>query len=122
MIFAYLLAALPCDSEGNFLPEGSLPNPKDNDPNDWSPYEDVLQFQCADFLYRKVEMSGPDIDFLMDLWAFSKAQEDDLGPFELYDHMYATIDATKHGDAPWKYFVGSYDGETGPDSPSWQTA
>lgn len=104
------------------MPEGSLPNPKDNDPNDWSPYEDVLQFQCADFLYRKVEMSGPDIDFLMDLWAFSKAQEDDLGPFELYDHMYATIDATKHGDAPWKYFVGSYDGETGPDSPSWQTA
>lgn len=58
----------------------------------------------------------------MEMWAFSKAQDDDVGPFDSYDHMYATIDATTHGDAPWKSFVGSWSGEVGPDSPSWQSA
>lgn len=78
--------AMPCDSEGNYLPEGSLPPPKHIDPNNWSPYRDTLQFQCADFLYHKVEMSQPDIDFLMEMWAFSKPQEGDIGPLELYNH------------------------------------
>ena len=56
------------------------------------------------------------------MWALSKAQGNDLGPFDSYEHMYATIDATKNGDAPWQSFVGSWSGEVGPDSLSWQTA
>ena len=66
-------------------------------------------------------MSAPDINYLMEMWALSKAQGNDLGPFDSYEHMYTTIDATKNGDAPWQSFVGSWSGEVGPDSLSWQT-
>lgn len=70
--------------------------------NIWAPYEDEIAFRTADFLYRRVEMSGENINYLMDLWALSMARHDDLGPFESYEHMYASIDATAHGDAPWQ--------------------
>ena len=48
------------------------------------------------------------------------AKHDDLGPFSSYEHMYATINSIKLGDAPWKSFTTSYAGELGPDVPSWQ--
>ena len=67
-------------------------------------------------------MAVPDINYLMEMWAFSKAQDNNVGPFDSYDHMYTTINATTFGDAPWKSFVGSWSGEVGPKSPSWQSA
>lgn len=90
--------------------------------NIWAPYEDEIAFRTADFLYRRVEMSGENINYLMDLWALSMARHDDLGPFESYEHMYASIDATAHGDAPWQQFSTTYDGDAGPDSPHWKIA
>ena len=74
----------------------------------------------AEFLYKKVEMSAGDIDELMDIWANSKAVDDEISPFSSHEHMYATIDEIKHGDVPWKSFTISYAGHLGPDSPSWQ--
>lgn len=58
--------------------------------------------------------------YLMDLWALSMAQHDDLGPFESYQHLYDAIDAMKLGDAPWQHFSAAYSGQTDADSPSWQ--
>ena len=63
-----------------------------------------------------------DLDILMDLWALSMAKHDDLGPFDLYEQMYSAIDATKHGDAPWKCFTASYDGPSSSTAPSWKHA
>lgn len=60
---AYGFTARLCNSEGKFLPEGSPPPPKQNNAKDWSPYEDEIQFRCTDFLYQKVEMSAPDINY-----------------------------------------------------------
>jgi Plavaka transposase len=71
----------------------------------------------GEFLYKKVEMSAGDVDELMDIWAI---KDDDLAPFSPHEHMYATIDEIKHGDAPWKSFTISYAGHLGPDPPSWQ--
>ena len=71
----------------------------------------------GEFLYKKVEISARDIDELMDIWATSKAE---ISPFSSHEHMYATIDAIKHGDAPWKSFIVSYTGQLGPSPPSWQ--
>jgi hypothetical protein len=34
--------------------------------------------------------------------------------------MYSAIDATKHGDAPWKCFTTSFDGPTSSTAPSWK--
>ena len=83
----------------------------------------------GEFLYKKVEMSAGDVDELMDIWATSKAVDDSdtdsddsdhISPFSSHEHMYATIDEIKHGDAPWKSFTISYAGHLGPDPPSWQ--
>ena len=72
----------------------------------------------GEFLYKKVEMSAKNIDELMDIWATSK--DDGLSLFSSHEHMYATIDKIKHGDAPWKSFTVSYASHLGPDPPSWQ--
>lgn len=81
-----------------------------------------MQFKTADFLYRRAEMSATNIDELLDIWAESM-ENSDAGndtPFTSHDHLYATIDATRHGDAPWKCLVVSYNGEVTPNRPTWQ--
>ena len=118
----FAFQGLPCDAEGEPLPAGAPSLPRSHDEDDWSPYEDEIQFRLADFSFRRAEMSTNNIDYLMDLWALSMAKHDDLGPFDSYEHMYATIDATKHGDAPWKCFSTTFDGPIGSDAPSWKLA
>jgi hypothetical protein len=49
-------------------------------------------------------MSTKNIDYLLEQWALSLMKHGDLGPFENYQHLYETIDATKLGDAPWQCF------------------
>ena len=41
-------------------------------------------------------------------------------PFKSHEHVYETIDATLHGDAPWNCLAVSYNGETSDPCPSWQ--
>ncbi|KAJ6607973.1 hypothetical protein B0H10DRAFT_1816789 [Mycena sp. CBHHK59/15] len=109
----------PCDEKGEFLPDGAAPPPRTTTPNDdWSPYEDSVQFNIADFLFRKVQMSSKNIDFLLEQWALSLMKHDDLGPFENYQYLYETIDTTKLGDAPWQCLQTEplADGE---DAPAW---
>lgn len=67
-------------------------------------------------------MSAGNINELMELWALDKAKQDELGPFASYDHMYACIDATQLGDAPWKCLTVGYAGDIGPEDPSWKSA
>ena len=64
-------------------------------------------------------MSAGDIDELMDIWVTLK-DEDDISPFSSHEHMYATINAIKYGDASWKSFIVSLAGQLGHDPPSWQ--
>ena len=68
-------------------------------------------------------MSARDVDELMDIWATSKAVDDlddEISPFSLHEHIYATINEIRHGDAPYKSFTISYAGHLDPDPPSWQ--
>lgn len=117
----------PCDVDGNTLPPGTPPPPRiAEEPASWSPFKDEVQFRTADFLYRQVEMSAANINELMDLWSTSleKATLDGevTGPFGSVEHMYATIDATKQGDVPWKCFVTGWGGQTTSSDPTWKTA
>lgn len=48
------------------------------------------------------------------------AKHDDLGPFASYDHMYATIDATRLGDAPWKCLSTGFRGDISGNPPTWK--
>jgi hypothetical protein len=81
---------------------------------------DGVQFKTADFLYHGVEMSAGNIDELFDIWAESNKNGEDL-PFNSHEHVYETIDATQHGDAPWHCFAVLYNGEACHPCPSWQT-
>ncbi len=47
----------------------------------------------------------------METWALDMAKHGDLGPFKSYEEMYNAIDATRLGDAPWKCWSSTYDGE-----------
>jgi hypothetical protein len=78
-----------------------------------------VQFKTAEFLYRRAEMSAGNIDTLLDIWAESMEPGEEP-PFVSHGDVYDTIDATRHGDAPWKCLAVSYSGEVNDNSPSWQ--
>ena len=65
-------------------------------------------------------MSEGNIDKLLKLWAATLAKHNNNPPFENHDDLFATIDSTSVGDAPWKSFSTTYNGEK-PDGevPSW---
>ncbi|KAF8876420.1 hypothetical protein BD779DRAFT_1613320 [Infundibulicybe gibba] len=116
-----ILEGVPCTIDGSDLAPGTKAIPCSTKlPTDWDPFDDEAQFRTGDLLYRKVEMSGGNIDELMDIWATSKVASGDPAPFVSHEHMYATIDAITHGDAPWKSFHTGYVGEVGVNAPSWQ--
>ena len=82
-----------------------------------------MPFRVADLIYHKMEVSATSIDELMELWAMSKAgDEDDLPPFDLYSHLYSTINATTHRDAPWKSFIATVEEDIDANLPSWKHA
>ncbi|KAK7008370.1 C2H2-type domain-containing protein [Favolaschia claudopus] len=113
------LNARPCDEQGTFLPDGSPPPPRrPAAQDDWTPFEDEVQFKLADFLFRKVQMSSTNIDALLEMWALSMMKHDDLGPFRDYKEIYEAIDSTSVGDAPWKCMV-TEPFDTSADAPEW---
>jgi len=93
------------------------PPPRPLPETPWAPYANGVQFKTADFLYHHAEMSAGNIDKLLDIWAKSNKNREDP-PFKSHEHIYETIDATRHGDAPWKCLAISYNGE--PSHHSWQ--
>ncbi|TFK58882.1 hypothetical protein BDN72DRAFT_781471 [Pluteus cervinus] len=116
-------SARVCDAEGKDIPLGSKPPPRTEASNDdWGSYDDDLQFHVADFLYRQDEMSQPNMNYLLHLWALSLMKYGALGPFANYQHLFDTIDATSVGDVPWKCLMVEPDRDgVPPDSlPSWK--
>ncbi|KAF5385766.1 hypothetical protein D9615_002279 [Tricholomella constricta] len=104
------LNGVVCDEFGNTLdPDTPAPPHTAPERTDWAPFTGEVQFKTADFLYRHVEMSASNIDYLLELWALSMAKNNDLGPFLSYQHMYSTIDNVQYGDAVWKCFLVKYD-------------
>jgi hypothetical protein len=113
---------MPCDEHGNNIPPDTPPPPyrEDPDPDDWSPFADRLQFETAEFIYARNQMSAGDIDRLLELWSTSLFQHDDTSPFANHNDLYDTIDSIPLGDVKWESFTMKYNGER-PESdvPSW---
>ncbi|KAF8268671.1 hypothetical protein EI94DRAFT_1771510 [Lactarius quietus] len=106
----------------HFIPPDSLPPAIDSDqgPENWAPYKNRLQFEVADFLYHCNQMSGGNINFVLNLWAVSLAIHDDDPPFSNAQHMYDTINSTPLGEVPWESFTLQYDGPQPTENiPSW---
>jgi hypothetical protein len=114
-----------CDAHGDPIPPDTPPPPLDSDqgPEDWTPYNNRLEFEVADFLYRRNRMSAGDIDFILSLWAASLAIHGDEPPFSNARCMYKAIDSTPLGDVPWESFTLQYNGTQPTENvPSWMTA
>lgn len=116
-----LFTGTVCDEHGLELPPGMPPTPREERASDdYFPYSSRIQFEVADFLYRRNQMSAGDIDIILGLWAASLIPHGDEPPFRNHTELYDTIDATTLGDAPWQSVTLNYSGErpAGP-VPSW---
>ena len=75
---------MPCDFLGNYLPPGTLPPPNTlpgeggTAHNYWDPFHNRAQFEIADFLYRRNQMPGTQVDVLFDLWTASSDMAQNL--------------------------------------------
>ena len=122
------LLGMPCDSLGNYLPPDTLPPPHilpgedgAGAHNAWDPFHNRAQFEIADFLYRRNQMPGTQINILLDLWAAS-GDNGTEPPFANHDDLYDTIDSIQLGDLPWICFTVKYNGPL-PDGevPTWMS-
>ncbi|KAG2135326.1 hypothetical protein DEU56DRAFT_738053 [Suillus clintonianus] len=111
----------PCDENGAFLPPGTPPSPPVARPaDDWTPFRNQTEFETAEFLYTREQMSGPQIDTLLDLWAATLVKYNDRPPFANHKDLYHTIDSSPLGDVPWQSFSVKYCGDIPDvDVPPW---
>jgi hypothetical protein len=113
-----LLSGTICDSNGQALPKDTAPLPDMHSPQDWSPFNNKVNFELANFLYCKVQMSAGDIDTITHLWSASHTDCKCPPPFQDHQEMYDKIDAIAVGDAvPWESFTLKYEGPD-QDSPT----
>jgi Plavaka transposase len=112
-----------CDKNGNDIPPDTPPPPRDSNggPNDWTPYNNRIGFELADFLYRVNQMSAGAINFILAILAACLAPHGAEPPFLSTNHMYKTIDSTPLGDVAWETFSFQYTGARPPGGniPSW---
>ena len=91
---------------------------------DWTPFRSEVQFKVADLTYRRAELSAPNIDALLDLWAesFNEFDASQSAPFDNHQDLHATVDSSILGDIPWQCFVTGVSDDIDEHSPNWMRA
>ncbi|KIJ07272.1 hypothetical protein PAXINDRAFT_90695 [Paxillus involutus ATCC 200175] len=101
-----------CNELGEFLAPGMPPPLYTERPfRDWAPYRDRVEFELAEFLFKRNQMSASQIDTLLDLWAATLLGHGKQPPFANHHDLYKVIDSTPLGSVPWKSFSVTYNGE-----------
>jgi len=114
------LLAIPCDLHGDPLPPDAPPPPRETpQPGDWTPFDSKVQFELADLLYRRAEVSASNIDALLEIWAQSVHDFDASPPFKNHVDMHATIDSSVLGDVPWQCMVTQVPDDVNERTPIW---
>ncbi|KAH9163560.1 hypothetical protein EDB89DRAFT_2116421 [Lactarius sanguifluus] len=114
-----------CDKDSNDLSPTTPPTPRESDrgPDDWTPYQNRAEFELADFLYRRTQISAGNINTLLDIWASTLAPYGAEPPFRNHDELYDTIDLTPLGGIPWESFSVKYNEDVPDDKRvSWMDA
>lgn len=113
--FELCVAGEVCEPDADVVGDGSQPQ-------GWYPFADRTQFEVADFLYRRVQMSAGNIDTLMELWERSSttSHHDNCAPFPSCEAMYQHIDAIPYSKLDWQSFTLLYGDES--DDPEAQPA
>ena len=99
------------------------PIDENGEPMPYFPYKDINEYRLAYFLFNRNQMPGTEINELMQIWADTLSDNGDP-PFASHADLYATIDATTLGDAPWQSFSVSYTGNypVAGEIPPWMLA
>ncbi|KAF8549271.1 hypothetical protein OG21DRAFT_1421617, partial [Imleria badia] len=106
---AFLSSGLPCNENGNFLPQGSPPLPySDKASDDWTPFNNRSEFELADLLYMHVQMSGGNINKLMDIFTAYLHKYNGQPPFSSHAELYGIIDSLQVGNIGWESFGVKY--------------
>lgn len=93
-----ILTGTPCNKHGDNLPPQTPPPPHPSAPyGEWSPFTNRTEFETAEFLFKKNQMSQGDINTLMDLWAATLLKHGDTPPFSNYQDMDKVIDSIPLG-------------------------
>jgi len=122
-----MIVGTPCDHNGNPLDIGSeAPIAETKDTTDWTPFNNRLEFEAAEFLFKRTKMSAANIDTLCTLWATSLEEFGADPPFSGHRDLYSKIDAIPVGGVPWQSASFTYDGPQpelpdGVEMPKWMT-
>ncbi|EIW84557.1 hypothetical protein CONPUDRAFT_51589 [Coniophora puteana RWD-64-598 SS2] len=109
-IFLTSPTARKCSPNAEFLPSDAPPSPpSQRPPTDYFPFDNQLQFETADLLYRESQMSAGHIDMLCKIWRASMPPGFNA-PFLDHAKMYSAIDAIEDGHIPWQSFNITYQG------------
>lgn len=95
--------------EGNFLYTNSLPQEELNN-SSWAPFHSHDEFELADLLFRRAEMSKANIDDLLTIMKARATMEGGTPPFKNCADLYNTIDSIVEGDVAWNSFSVQYNG------------
>ncbi|EKM77022.1 hypothetical protein AGABI1DRAFT_101971 [Agaricus bisporus var. burnettii JB137-S8] len=115
------LTPLPCTSTGALLPENAAPSTLTKAAVDnWAPFKNCAEFQLADLLFRRVEMSIDNINELCAIHDGLLQNHGDVGPFASANNMYETINSIQHGDAPWLHLKASLSLNVDENTPTWK--
>ncbi|KIN96824.1 hypothetical protein M404DRAFT_32873 [Pisolithus tinctorius Marx 270] len=108
-----------CDASGQYLLDDAPPPlPAERSSDDWSPFQNQLEFKLVDFLFRQAEMPAKKIDMLLEIWAVSLLALCGEPLFTNQKDLYCIIDSTSIGEVKWESFVVQYtdNGRDGQDS------
>ena len=106
--------------DSNILEPGAAPPLCEGQiPGDWAPFDSEVQFQVADLLYRRAQVSASNIDALLELWAQSVEDFEASAPFHNHQDLHAVIDSSPLGDVPWQC-METRAPDHGDQAPSWR--
>lgn len=95
------------------------PQHREQNREDWTPFTNQVQFELADLVYRRAELSAPSTDTLLMLWANSMAGLDASAPFKSHNDLHSTIDKSALGDVPWECLMTRIPEDVNVSDPSW---
>ncbi len=77
--------------------------------HDWTPFSSQIQFELADFLYRRDQMPGTNINILLKLMN-EMSDNNGTSCFKNNAEMYHAIDAITVGGVKWEACTVQYNG------------
>ncbi|KIO01474.1 hypothetical protein M404DRAFT_28773 [Pisolithus tinctorius Marx 270] len=108
-----------CDASSQYLSDDAPPPlSAERSSDDWSPFQNWLEFELMDFLFRQAEMPAKKIDMLLEIWATLLLALHGEPLFTNQKDLYHIINSTSVGEVKWESFVVWYanNGQDGQDS------